>query len=79
MIIDNTKNVTSIYWQYLWVFIMWLCEENVTFDRWFYYIISVVSVIADGWCGNKKDVRETSGIWWKDKEEALVSNVDIDG
>ena len=28
---------------------------------------------------NKKNIRETGGIWWKDKEEALVSNVDIDG
>ena len=34
--------------------------------------------MADGWCGNKKDVGETSGIWWKDKEEAIVSNVDLD-
>ena len=29
--------------------------------------------------GNKKGVDEASGIWWKDKNKALVSNVDIDG
>ena len=33
----------------------------------------------DGWCGNKKNVKETGGMWWKDKEEALESNVNIDG
>ena len=35
--------------------------------------------MAYGLCGNKKDVGETCGIWWKDKEEALVSNMNIDG
>ena len=35
--------------------------------------------MADGWCGNKKGVGETDGIWWKDKEETLVSHVNIDG
>ena len=39
----------------------------------------MVSVMPDGWCGNKKDVGETSGIWWKDKEEVLVNNVNIEG
>ena len=36
-------------------------------------------VIANGWCGNKKGIGETGRIWWKDKEGALVSNVDING
>ena len=40
------------------------------------YIYMCVCVCV---CGNKRDVGDTSGIWWKDKEEALVSNVDIDG
>ena len=38
----------------------------------------MVSVIGDRWCGNKKSVGETSGIWWKNKKEDLISNVDID-
>ena len=42
-------------------------------------IISVVSGMIDGWCGNKKGIGKTGGIWWKDKGEALVSNVNIDG
>ena len=28
--------------------------------------------MVDGWCGNKKGVGKTGGIWWKDKDEALV-------
>ena len=39
----------------------------------------MVSVMADRWCGDRRNVGEASGIWWKDKEETLVSNVDIDG
>ena len=35
--------------------------------------------MVDGWCGNKKGVRKTGGIWWKDKEEALIRNENIDG
>ena len=42
-------------------------------------IISVLLVIADGWCSNKKGVGKTGGIWWKDKKDALVSKLDIDG
>ena len=37
----------------------------------------MVSVMADGWCGKKKDVGETGGIWWKDKGEVSVSEVNI--
>ena len=43
---------------------MW-SEKNGIYSRWFYYIISMVLVIADGWGGNEKDVGETGGIWWK--------------
>ena len=35
--------------------------------------------MSDGWCGNKKGVGETGVIWWKDKEEVLESDVNIDG
>ena len=35
--------------------------------------------MIDGGCANKKSVGETGGIWWKDKEETFVSNVDLDG
>ena len=35
--------------------------------------------MADEWCDSKKGVWETDGIWWKDKEETFVSNVNIDG
>ena len=35
-------------------------------------------VMADGWCTNKKGVSETDWVWWKDKEEAFVSKVNID-
>ena len=35
--------------------------------------------MADGWCGNKKGVDETGGVWWKDKGKVLVSAVNIDG
>ena len=38
----------------------------------------MVLVAVDGWCCNKKDIGETGGVWWMDKEEAFVSNVDID-
>ena len=31
------------------------------------------------WYGNKKGVGETGGIWWKDKADALASNVNIEG
>ena len=30
-------------------------------------IISVASEMVDRWCGNKKGVGKTGGIWWKDK------------
>ena len=39
----------------------------------------MVSVIAGGWCGNKKGVGKKDGICWNDKEETLVSSVDRDG
>ena len=48
------------------------------YGRWFCCINSVVSVIAKGWCANKKIVRETGGIWRKDKEETLLRNVNVD-
>ena len=35
--------------------------------------------MVDGWRDNKKGVGETGGIWWKDKEETLVNNMNIDG
>ena len=35
--------------------------------------------MAESWFGNKKDVGETGGVWWKDKDEYLVSNVNLDG
>ena len=38
----------------------------------------MVSVMADGWCGNKKGVGEIGGIRWKDKGEALACDVNID-
>ena len=34
--------------------------------------------MADRRCGNKKGVGEIGGKWWKDKDEVLVSDVDID-
>ena len=46
---------------------------------WLCCIISVVSGMADGWCGNEKGVGETVRIWWKDKEKVLICNVNIDG
>ena len=58
---------------------MWWYAENGTYDQWFYCIISMVLVIDDRWCGNKKDVSETSRIWWKDKEDVFVSDVNIEG
>ena len=39
----------------------------------------MVSVMAGGWYGKKKIVRETGGIWGKEKEEVLLSDVNIDG
>ena len=35
--------------------------------------------MADVWYGKKKDVGETVEIWWKEKEEPLVSDKNIDG
>ena len=35
--------------------------------------------MVNGRCRNKKGVGKTGGMWWKDKEESLVSNVVIDG
>ena len=35
--------------------------------------------MIDGWCDNKKGVGETGGISWKDKEEVLECEVNIDG
>ena len=37
--------------------------------------------MADGWCDNEKGVGETGGMWWKDREKASIStvNIDIDG
>ena len=62
------QNIIYIYWQYLQVLIIWYSGKIGTYGRWFCYKISMVSVMADGWCGNKKDVGETGGIWWRDKE-----------
>ena len=35
--------------------------------------------VADGWCGNKKGIREIGGIWRKKKKEALASHENRDG
>ena len=35
--------------------------------------------MVDGRCSNKKGVDETSGIRWNDKEEDLISHVNMDG
>ena len=37
--------------------------QNGTYGLCFYYIISIESVMADGWCGNKKSFGKTGGIW----------------
>ncbi len=42
-------------------------------------MIIVVTELVDDWCGNKKGVGKKDGICWNDKEETLVSSVDIDG
>ena len=39
----------------------------------------MVPVMADGWCGNKKDVGEIDGIWWKDKGWSFSEYVNIVG
>ena len=39
----------------------------------------MVLVMANGWCGSKEGVGENGGVWWKDKGEVLVSDVNIDG
>ena len=36
-----------------------------------------MSRMVVGWCGDKKDVGETVGIWWKDKEEVLAADVKV--
>ena len=35
--------------------------------------------MVDGWCSNKEGVNKTGRILWKDKDEVLVSDVNIDG
>ena len=39
----------------------------------------MVSLMADGRRGDKKYVGETDGIWWKNEDEDLVINLNIDG
>ena len=38
-----------------------------------------MSGMVDGWCGNNEGVGNIGGIWWMDKGEDLVCNVDING